>query len=548
MPANIRGRTEVVALALTVVVCGALALDVVPAIADAEKLEGRPVPAEDVPHLVAAALSCPALTPPKLAAQVMAATAFGTDGSNRGLSGMDEAAWSKWRPFAGADRKDHEAGILAVAHRTCEAVGELRAAKVDGDLWSAALAAEKAGLPAVVAAKGVPGSAETYVAKVTAYSYWYAEQPQFTIGKTAAATSAAPSPEPVPADLVADINAAGRICPTVTPARVAAQLRALSGFNPSLRSADGAAGIAQFSDELWEEYRPGAAASRWNPDDAIPAMGTAMCDMTNQLTGLGGTDPYKLALGAYQWGLGVIRQAAGLPRGTVPQLADRVEQYVGGYEKDSRLHNRTKPAPSPSPSASPSNKAPTSPAPSSSPMSVSPTPTPTPSASATATPSKTPAVAFDPDARYQIRNAWAGAVLEVPDGAATAANTRIELWNNKNEKGQYWRIAKAKAAGYVLIVNDLTGQALALEGKSTANRAKVVVVAKNSSAVSQQWKLTDEGDGKVSIENRNSGKVMELLGDDLGPPFADGTWNGYWVEQYDRVPTTNRDQFWLLVK
>lgn len=534
-----RKRVEVVALALTIVVCGVLALEVIPAIADDEKLEGTPVPTEDVPALVAAALSCPALTPPKVAAQVMAATAFGANGANTGLAGMDDAAWSKWRPSSGATRTDRQASVLAMAHRTCEIVGQLRTAKVGGDLWAAAVATDKAGLPAVIKAKGVPKSAEAYVDKVTAYANWYADQPVFSVKATPAELAAsAEQPMPVPDDLVPTINAAGRVCPTLTPARIAAQLRALSGFNASLRSATGAAGIAQFSDRLWQEYQPGASASRWNPQDAILAMGTAMCDMSQQFAGLSGADPYTLALGAYQWGVDAVRQANGLPRANVPQLADQVGRFVAQYEKDTRL---TTAKPKPTAGPSPSGKVSTPP--SSAPA------TPSAPGPATTTPAKPAGVAFDPDARYQIRNAWAGAVVELPGKELKLDDgTRVQLYNNLLQDDQYWRIQKAPADGYVIITNAFSKQALAIENASVENKAKLVVTTKNADDKNQQWKLIDGGDGKVQIENHNSGKLMELLGDDLGPPKADGTWNEYWVEQYDRVEGANKDQYWLLVK
>ncbi|MEU7841621.1 RICIN domain-containing protein [Micromonospora sp. NPDC049114] len=537
--ATTRGQAEVVALTLTIVLCGALALDVVPAVADNEKLVGRPVADEDVPSLVAAALSCPALTPPKMAAQVMAATAFGSDGANKGLAGMDDATWSKWRPSADANRTDPAASVLAMAHRTCEVVGQLRAADVDGDLWAAAMAADKVGLQAVIKAKGVPKTAEDHVDKVTAYANWYADQPQFRLGRTAEVmvSPSADQTVAVPATLVSAVNAAGRVCPTVTPARIAAQLRALSGFNTNLRSPSGAAGIAQFSDSMWDQYKPGTAASVWNPDDAILAMGAAMCDMTNQFVGLSGGDAYTLALGAYQWGIDVIRRANGLPRANVPQLADEVVTYISVYEKDSRL---TTAVVKPTPSASPSKASP-----SASPSASASAPAPKVTTKAPAKPATFP---FDPNARYQIRSAWAAATLDLPgDSVKPDSGTRVQLWNNQNAKDQYWRIQKAKTDGYVMFLNDFTGQALAIENGSTDNYAKVVVATKDVNSTTQQWKITDAGDGKVSIENRKSGRVMELLGDDLGPQNA-GTWNGYFVEQYDRMPTVNRDQFWMLVK
>ncbi|MCI4061380.1 hypothetical protein MRQ36_01830 [Micromonospora sp. R77] len=44
-----------------------------------------------------------------------------------------------------------------------------------------------------------------------------------------------------------------------------------------------------------------------------------------------------------------------------------------------------------------------------------------------------------------------------------------------------------------------------------------------------------------------SGSVVDLLGDDPGPPIADGAGNSYRVEQYDRQDRA-RDQRWMLIK
>ncbi|MCI4061408.1 RICIN domain-containing protein [Micromonospora sp. R77] len=529
------------ALSLTIVVCAALAFEVVPAIATGEKLKGAAVPDEDVPSVVSAALSCPSLTPPKVAAQVMAATAFGATGGSRGIADLDDGSWQKWRPWKDAQRTDRRANILALAHRTCEHVGTLRSAGVKGDLWAAAVAAGEVGVDAVKAAKGVPGSVKAYVDKVKAYANWYANQPQFsTNAERVESTGPVTAGPKVPDDLVDTINAAGKICPTMTPARIAAQLRVLSGFDANRRSSSGAAGIAQFTTELWDRYQPREDSSMWNPADAIPAMTIAMCDLTDQFTGLSGADPYTLALGAYQWGPDVIRLANGLPRTSVPQLAHEVARNAALYEKDSRLGRRaTKPA------------GPKSPPPTPTPTSTK-VPTPEPSKSSpvrSAPPSNRPeGVKFDPGAKYLLHNVWAGSILDMPgrDLVGAADNTRVTLWANLRTADMYWRIADA-GGGYVTITNAFNGKKLAVENASKEDYAKLVVLEKPTVKASAEWQLIDAGEGQIYLKNRNSGKVMDLLGDDLGPPNADGTWNGYRVEQYTRQDRA-RDQRWMLIK
>ncbi|MET0425929.1 MAG: lytic transglycosylase domain-containing protein, partial [Actinoplanes sp.] len=330
-----RERVEVVALSLVLILCGAVAFAVVPAVASDEKLAGEPVPAGDMPAIVATALSCPSLNPPRLAAQLMAASGFSEAGANGNIAGLDSAAWSKWRPSSTARVTDRAAVIAALGHRTCETVGQLRAGGLSDDLWPAAIAAEQAGVDAVLKAKGVPAAQKKHVDTVIAYSRWYADQDEFKVdGEPADVPPAAATP--VPAELVAYVKAAGQICPAITPARVAAQLQALSAFDTNLRSADGRVGVAQFTPALWSTYQARTNASMWDPEEAIPALGVAMCKLNAELAGLGG-DPYVLALGAYQWGPNVVRQAGGLPRTTVTQLADRVVQNMPEYEKDKRL-------------------------------------------------------------------------------------------------------------------------------------------------------------------------------------------------------------------
>ncbi|MEV4637757.1 RICIN domain-containing protein [Actinoplanes sp. NPDC049548] len=530
-------RTDVVAAA--VLALGGVTLAVVQtgsAFADPDQLAGKPVPAGDVEPIVAAALSCPALTPPRLAAQVMAASGFdpgaAEPGSRRGVAGLKDTTWKKWQPWSGARRADREANILALAHHTCELVGRLRAAGAEGDLWTLAVAADRAGFAATAKAKAVPAAAESYVDQVTGYAQWYAKQDVFRPGGAPApapsAPSSSPTATPVPDEYVPYVRAAGRVCPTITPARIAAQLMVLSGFDPNLRSADGASGIAQFSPRTWSRYQPSRTATVWNPKDAIPALGTAMCSLSGELTGLSGADPYTLALAAYQWGTEAVRQANGLPRANVPQLAKAVEGYTAQYDKDERLVTRRT---TPSSSAAPTSK----PAPASTPASKP--------APATSEPEKP---LFDPQVRYQIVNGWTGQVLELPgDDTSKDAGVRIQFWQNQRTADQFWHIVPAGGKDCYLVTNAFSGKSLGIEGKSKDNEAKVAVFDTDPKDPNQQWEFRDAGDGQYHFVNRNSGKALDVLGDDFGPPREDGTWNGYWIEQWELQPDA-RDQRWVV--
>ncbi|WP_320068840.1 hypothetical protein [Micromonospora sp. RTGN7] len=367
-----RGRVRPTDVGLAMVLVMALAaaglLEFAPARADEDRLAGKPVPAGDLSTVQSAALSCPTLTAPRLAAQVMAASGFDAAvkrvGKVQGIAGLDDTTWRRWEPWPKAQFADRRANIIALAHHTCEMVGQLRAAGISGDLWRAAVAATRAGLQPVLDAKAVPASAKAYVDTTSGYAEWYARHPQFTGSDGAAASPGAPLAaaaslaKPLPEEYVDDVVRAGHICRVVTPARVAAQLMAASNFDPNLRSDNGAQGIAQFLPEIWAQYVAASnapAASPWDPHTAIPMLGTVMCDLSGQLSALTAGDPHTLALAAFQWGPAAVRAAGGAPQ--APSLQsdiNRTLSYVDYYTKDKRLGSTPSPAVSASPSKSPS--------------------------------------------------------------------------------------------------------------------------------------------------------------------------------------------------
>ncbi|MDP9799444.1 hypothetical protein J2S43_007956 [Catenuloplanes nepalensis] len=524
--ASTRGRVELGLLALVLVLCAATAFVVVPAIAGGRKLAAEPVPAADLRAIVTAALSCPSLNPPRLAAQIMVASGFRDAGPHGNVAGIDPATWEAWRPSAYARPADRAAAIVALGRWTCDLVGQLRAAGLAGDLWPAAVASARAGVGAVLAAEGIPQADREFVDTVVAYSRWYADQPEFS-PQSAGADLPGP-PLPVPHDLVAPVLAAGRMCPVITPVRVAAQLRALSGFDVNRRSPDGRAGIAQFTPQLWARYQGDPGASMWNPSEAIPAMGAAMCGLTAELAVLGG-DPFVLALGAYQWGAPAVRQAGGLPRSTVPQLADLAPAFVAEYERDPRL-TAVAPSPSPSPSPVPATAAP-----------VRPSPSPSPS-------KPVPKPLYKPGHAYVIHNAYTGGgvSLEVFGlDPSVAAGTQVNMHQHNGGPNQQWSLGAA--GDHVTIKNAHYGMALGVENASTDAGAKIVVQPFVPGDTSQQWTLRDAGDGYVHIVNRKSGKELDLPGDEEAVPDTTGNWKGVRPEQRDAQKDA-LDHRWKLVE
>lgn len=162
-----------------------------------------------------------------------------------------------------------------------------------------------------------------------------------------------------------------------------------------------------------------------------------------------------------------------------------------------------------------------------------------------------PAKLYRSGAVYQLVNPWAkDSVIELPGGDTnTDSGTRVQLFRNlrdyDKETDQYWKIVDTPGDGYVNIINEFSKLSLGIENASKENHAKLVQVTTDRTDHNQQWSLRDAGNGQVHIFNRNSGRVVELLGDDLGPPKADGSWDGYWVEHFD-LQAGARDQEWVL--
>jgi cell wall-associated NlpC family hydrolase len=114
----------------------------------------------------------------------------------------------------------------------------------------------------------------------------------------------------VPAQYVSLINSAGALCPSISPALLAAQIRQESGFDPNAVSPDGAQGIAQFLPTTWPTW--GGDGDPFNPADAIPAQARYDCAIAEQLKSVPG-DPTSLMLAGYHDGPFAVLQANGIP-------------------------------------------------------------------------------------------------------------------------------------------------------------------------------------------------------------------------------------------
>jgi hypothetical protein len=330
-----------------------------------EALPGAEVSAADLSILVEAAKSCPALTPARLAGQVMAASKFSSDPvsavsavGGRGTAGLTPQVWRKWAPWEDAKATDKKASVIALAHGMCDLFGQLRVVKIPGDQWRLALAAHRVGMAPVIDAAAVPASTREYVDVVERYALWYALQPAF--GGTGVAAPATVPVGPaitqapvvrVPDQLLAAVVVAGKSCKAMPPARIAAQIMATSGFDARKLGADGQQGIAQFLPQVWVQYVPTSSATPWDPDAAVSALSTTMCAMIKKTAKVDSENAYALALAAFRRGDESIKTNQDLS-GSQPltQLVDLVKHYETEYAKDTRLTVRT-PAPSSSSSA-----------------------------------------------------------------------------------------------------------------------------------------------------------------------------------------------------
>jgi hypothetical protein len=314
-------------------------------------LPGTEVSDADLEVLVEAAESCPALTPARLAGQVMAASQFSGNAvhavsaaGGRGAAGLTPQNWRKWAPWQNAKQTDRKASIVALAHGMCDIVGQLRVVKMEGDQWRLALAAHRVGMAPVIQSATVPAAAREYVDTVERYAVWYALQPQF-------GGSGDPAPEPSPTDaavtdapllavpdqFVAAVVEAGRVCPAVTPARIAAQIMATSAYDARKLGPDGQQGIAQFLPQIWVKYVPPSTATPWSDVAAVRALGTTMCAMVKEKAKQG-KDAYPLALAAFRRGDASIRNKGDIAGSEkLTALVALVARYEGEYAKDVRL-------------------------------------------------------------------------------------------------------------------------------------------------------------------------------------------------------------------
>lgn len=153
-------------------------------------------------------------------------------------------------------------------------------------------------------------------------------------------------PGQIPENLIPLFMAAGQRCPLITPAVLAAQAKAESGFRADAASPVGARGISQFMPATWEAVAIDGDGDGirdvFNPADAIPSQAKYMCDLAAQYapgkTTIPG-DQLDLTLAAYNAGSGNVRKYNGIPPFTETQnYLVRIKGYVAQFTAPAGLN------------------------------------------------------------------------------------------------------------------------------------------------------------------------------------------------------------------
>lgn len=142
--------------------------------------------------------------------------------------------------------------------------------------------------------------------------------------------------------------------------------------------------------------------------------------------------------------------------------------------------------------------------------------------------------AVDTDTWYAIVNERSGLAIDI-EGRSTDNGATALLWTRTDATNQQFRFVDA-GDGYFLIEARHSGQVLDVNAKSTANGADIIQWPSHG-GTNQQWQLNEQSDGSYEIVNRNSGKALDN--------WEAGTDPGTRLSQYDR--TGSDLQHWRLI-
>jgi len=127
---------------------------------------------------------------------------------------------------------------------------------------------------------------------------------------------------------------AGALCPTISPAIVAAQVTETSGWDPAAQTTPGAQGFAQMRPAEWASWGrdddANGNASPLDGPDALMALGREDCAMVDVVAPLGtggGVGTLSLVLAAVKAGPDAVLAAKGIP--PAPDVATYVSDVLG---------------------------------------------------------------------------------------------------------------------------------------------------------------------------------------------------------------------------
>ncbi|MFI6148104.1 NlpC/P60 family protein [Streptomyces sp. NPDC051109] len=120
----------------------------------------------------------------------------------------------------------------------------------------------------------------------------------------------------VPGKYQALVQKWGLLCPTLSPAVLAAQLYSESGWDPDIVSPADARGIAQFIPGTWATHGIDGDGDGdrdiWDPNDAIPSAASYDCELAGSVRNVPG-DAVSNMLAAYNAGPGAVIKHQGVP-------------------------------------------------------------------------------------------------------------------------------------------------------------------------------------------------------------------------------------------
>ena len=146
----------------------------------------------------------------------------------------------------------------------------------------------------------------------------------------------------VPEEYREIVMKAGGICEDITPALIAAQIDAESGWNPDATSPAGATGLSQFMPATWAgkgiDGDGDGSADITNPIDSIWSQGNYMCELRQGVLAMSSNGALTgttvdLTLAAYNAGLGNVQAFFGIPPFTETQnYIAKIHQLIPTYQ------------------------------------------------------------------------------------------------------------------------------------------------------------------------------------------------------------------------